>query len=62
MVEAVKSGSLKAFSGYLGAVQRTLFGGYASECSHYQKVIVVLKETIRLVAEIDELIPGWPVG
>jgi predicted helicase len=32
------------------------------ELTHYQKVIVALKETIRLMAEIDELIPGWPVG
>jgi predicted helicase len=31
------------------------------ELTHYQKVIVVLKETIRLMAEIDELIPGWPL-
>ena len=31
------------------------------ELTHYQKVIVALKETIRLMAEIDELIPGWPV-
>jgi hypothetical protein len=31
------------------------------ELTHYQKIIVSLKETIRLMAEIDELIPGWPV-
>jgi len=31
------------------------------EQSHYQKIIITLKETIRLMAEIDELIPGWPV-
>jgi hypothetical protein len=31
------------------------------ELTHYQKVMVALKETIRLMAEIDELIPGWPV-
>jgi len=31
------------------------------ELTHYQKVIVALKETIRLMAEIDALIPGWPV-
>jgi len=31
------------------------------ELTHYQKVIVALKETIRLMAEIDELIPAWPV-
>ncbi|RLC61708.1 MAG: N-6 DNA methylase, partial [Chloroflexi bacterium] len=27
----------------------------------YQKIIVAIKETIRLMAEIDKLIPGWPV-
>ena len=31
------------------------------ELTHYQKVIVALKETIRLMKEIDELILGWPV-
>jgi len=31
------------------------------ELTHYQKVIVALKETIRLMEEIDELITGWPV-
>jgi predicted helicase len=31
------------------------------ELTHYQKIIVALKETIRLMAEIDELIPGWPI-
>ncbi len=31
------------------------------ELTHYQKMVVALKETIRLMAEIDELIPGWPV-
>jgi predicted helicase len=31
------------------------------DLTHYQKVIVALKETIRLMAEIDELIPQWPV-
>ncbi|MBZ5668727.1 MAG: hypothetical protein LAO04_03245 [Acidobacteriia bacterium] len=28
---------------------------------HYQKVIVALKETIRLMAEIDAAIPKWPI-
>ncbi len=31
------------------------------DLTHYQKVIVALKETIRLMVKIDELIPGWPV-
>ena len=28
---------------------------------HYQKVVVALKETMRLMGEIDELIPAWPI-
>ena len=31
------------------------------DITHYQKIVVALKETIRLMAEIDELIPGWPI-
>jgi len=31
------------------------------ELTQYQRVMVALKETIRLMAEIDELIPGWPI-
>ena len=31
------------------------------ELTHYQKVVVAIKETIRLMGEIDALIPGWPV-
>jgi predicted helicase len=31
------------------------------ELTHYQKVIVALQETIRIMAEIDDLIPGWPI-
>jgi hypothetical protein len=37
---------------------RTLSG---EEISHYQCVVVALKETIRLMAEIDQAIPGWPI-
>jgi len=28
---------------------------------HYQKIVVALAETIRLMREIDEIIPGWPL-
>ena len=28
---------------------------------HYQKIVVALKETMRLMAEIDALIPMWPI-
>jgi hypothetical protein len=31
------------------------------ELTHYQKVVIALKETIRLMAEIDELITVWPL-
>ena len=32
------------------------------ELTHYQKIVVALKDTIRLMAEIDSLIPGWPIA
>jgi len=32
------------------------------ELTLYQKIVVALKETIRLMTEIDKLIPEWPVG
>jgi len=31
------------------------------ESTHYQKIVVTIKETIRLMAEIDALIPRWPL-
>ena len=34
------------------------------EIAHYQKIVVALKETIRIMEEIDEVIEGhggWPV-
>ena len=31
------------------------------DSEHYQKIVVALKETLRLMEEIDELIPGWPL-
>jgi predicted helicase len=31
------------------------------EILHYQKVVVAIKETIRVMKEIDELIPSWPI-
>jgi hypothetical protein len=30
--------------------------------THYGKIVVALKETIRLMVEIDEAIPSWPFG
>jgi len=32
------------------------------DITHYQKVTVVLKETIRLMAEIDSVFPQWPIN
>jgi len=31
------------------------------DLAHYQQVVVALKETMRLMAEVDAAIPGWPV-
>jgi len=31
------------------------------ESTHYQKIVVAIKEMIRLMAEIDALIPRWPL-
>jgi len=28
---------------------------------HYQQIVVALEETTRLMEEIDELIPSWPI-
>ena len=36
----------------------------AEDIEHYQKVVVALKETIRLMGEVDEAINihgGWPI-
>ena len=34
--------------------------GY-EDIEHYQKIVVALKETSRLMKEIDQCIPGWPL-
>jgi predicted helicase len=34
--------------------------GY-EDIEHYQKIVVALKETSRLMNEIDECIPAWPI-
>jgi hypothetical protein len=31
------------------------------DIQHYQKIVVALNETIRLMAKIDALIPSWPL-
>jgi hypothetical protein len=31
------------------------------DIQHYQKIVVAIRETIRLMKEIDELIPEWPI-
>lgn len=33
----------------------------ADDKAHYAKIVVALKETIRLMQEIDEVIPGFPI-
>jgi len=32
------------------------------DIQHYQKIVVALNETIRLVSEIDSIIPSWPIS
>ena len=32
------------------------------DIQHYQRIVVALRETIRLMAEIDERIPGFPIS
>jgi len=65
------------FSGVPKAVLEFHIGGYQvcekwlkdrkgrklsyEDIQHYQKIVVALKETIRLMAEIDKLIPSWPI-
>ena len=34
--------------------------GY-KEIEHYQKIVVALRETIRLMLEVDECVPAWPL-
>jgi predicted helicase len=34
----------------------------SDDIDHYQKIVVALAETIRLMREIDEIIPGWPLS
>jgi len=29
--------------------------------THYGRIVVALEETIRLIAEIDAIIPSWPI-
>ena len=31
------------------------------DVTHYGKIVVALKETMRLMEEIDEVIPSWPI-
>ena len=31
------------------------------DVTHYGRIVVALKETIRLMGEIDEVIPSWPI-
>ena len=31
------------------------------DITHYQRIVVALKETVRLMKEIDAAIPAWPI-
>lgn len=48
----------------LDACWYTLTRTWADDRTHYQKIVVALSETIRLMAEIDQVIAkhgGWPL-
>jgi hypothetical protein len=32
------------------------------DLAHYQRMVVALRETIRVMGEIDAAIPSWPVA
>ena len=65
------------FGGMPEAVWKFKMGGYqvcekwlkdregrvlsSDDITHYQRVAIALKETIRLMKEIDRAIPGWPL-
>jgi len=65
------------FGGVPKAVWKFQIGGYqvcekwlkdrkgrrlsGEDINHYQQVVVALNETIRLMQEIDVVIPGWPI-
>ncbi|MGA2588250.1 MAG: type ISP restriction/modification enzyme [Candidatus Aminicenantales bacterium] len=65
------------FSGVPKAVWEFHIGGYQvcekwlkdrkgrklsyDDIQHYQKIVIALNETIRLMAKIDALIPSWPI-
>jgi hypothetical protein len=34
----------------------------SDDISHYQRVVVAIKETIRIMEEIDNVIPDWPIS
>jgi len=44
--------------GKRGGPGRTLA---ADDIAHYQRIVVAIKETIRLMEEIDRVIPSWPL-
>lgn len=67
----------QCFSGIEPAVWNFHVGGYQvcekwlkdrkgrklnyDDITHYQKIVIALRETIKLMAEIDKAIPSWPI-
>ncbi|WP_448533313.1 type ISP restriction/modification enzyme [Parathermosynechococcus lividus] len=65
------------FTGVPAAVWNFYVGGYQvchkwlkdrkgrmlspEDITHYQRIVVALQETIRLMKQIDAAIPGWPL-
>ena len=65
------------FGGVPQTIWESLIGGYQvceqwlldwkgrkltyDDVQHWQRIVVAIKETMRITAEIDALIPGWPL-
>jgi len=54
-----KVGGYQVCEKWLKDRKRRILSG--EDITHYQRVVVALKETIRLMKEIDKAIPAWPM-
>lgn len=54
-----KVGGYQVCDKWLKDRKRRVLSG--DDISHYQRVVVALRETMRLMQEIDQIIPGFPL-
>jgi hypothetical protein len=60
-VWAFKVGGYQVLNKWLKDRLRGNCGLGVGDIEHYQRVAVALAETVRVMAEIDRLIPRWPL-